>query len=100
MNNTTTMNETTANSTTSWESIKDLSIVQETISSIQLKFSELLVSWDFGPEEVYFRIILLLLIVVVGCIAIIKGSTLMGRGIKVIGLLILFIGLLMLFIPK
>lgn len=97
MNNTTAMNETTANSTMSWENIKDLSIFQETLSSIQSKFSELLISWDFGPEDVYFKMVLLLLIVVIGCVVIIKGSNLMSRGIKIIFVIVSFVGLLMLF---
>jgi hypothetical protein len=57
MNNTTAVNETNQ---TIWD-VKDIADVQNLFSNTQELVSNLLISWDMIPEDVYFRLFVVVL---------------------------------------
>lgn len=82
----------TTNQTAMWE-IKDITDLQFLFAEGQRITSELLISWDMIPEDIYFRVSVILLCVVVACFLLIKGGNLINKSLQTILLaaLVIFI---------
>ena len=80
MNNTTAaLNETALDETTkkAWD-IKDITDIQSLFSEGQRITSELITSWDLTPEDVYFRLLVVAVVVLVIYQLFVSGSSKAG----------------------
>lgn len=87
-----TSNETLNNATNQslWE-IKDITDIQSLFTKGQDIVSDLLLSWDMLPEDVYFRLLIVLLGALVLYQLFVSGSSKAGGGFKYVLMTILVI---------
>lgn len=83
MNNTSALNETVLDETTkkAWD-IKDITDIQFLFSECQKTTSELITSWDLMPEDIYFRLLLITIGVLVIYQVFVSGSSKAGGMFK------------------
>lgn len=62
--------------------INDITDVQNILSFAQSKVSDLIISWNYIPEDIYFRLLLIVTSVLVLYQLFVSGSSKIGAGFK------------------
>ena len=71
--------------------IKDITDVQNILSYAQIKVSDLISSWNYVPEDIYFRLLLILGGVLLLYQLFVSGSSKIGSGFRYILMAVLVV---------